>query len=403
MKILYHIIKILFTPILWLIYGAGFFIKKNPNIWIFCNCDKGFFGNQKYAFLLADPGIRKVWVASDSKTIKYLKSLGYEVYSYYSIRYVFIALRAKLFIYDNVILPNLLFLSGGATRVNLWHGMPIKKIEADDTKTNSSAKRYHKPLHILKNRILNPGRMMKPSIFLGTNKQQADLLINAFKAYKTNKIIAQNPRTVIWQWTDKTLIKMLECNKDDESIAIINECRKYKKVYCYCPTFRDSGNFNYGDIIQTEKINEILSKRDELLIVKLHQYVNLQSLTGEIKNNSHIIFLSSKLDIYPILKYVDVLISDYSSILFDFLILDKPICFAIPDLNSYLAYSRDMYYDFKKEILCGPEIDTLLDLFPIDLDGPIFREKRDELKKRFCPDLSAAPLVDQLLALSRNS
>ena len=62
----------------------------------------------------------------------------------------------------------------------------------------------------------------------------------------------------------------------------------------------------------------------------------------------NIYFVDPSSDIYPFLKHVDLLITDYSSIYFDFLLLDRPIIFFCFDLEDYLAKNRDMYFEYNK-------------------------------------------------------
>ena len=52
-------------------------------------------------------------------------------------------------------------------------------------------------------------------------------------------------------------------------------------------------------------------------------------------------------DIYPMLAISDLLITDYSSIFFDYLLLDRPMIFFAYDLDAYLEKDRDMYFDYE--------------------------------------------------------
>jgi CDP-glycerol glycerophosphotransferase len=51
-------------------------------------------------------------------------------------------------------------------------------------------------------------------------------------------------------------------------------------------------------------------------------------------------------DVYPLLPLCDLLITDYSSIFFDFLLLDRPMIFFAYDLDKYLAEDRAMYFEY---------------------------------------------------------
>ena len=116
------------------------------------------------------------------------------------------------------------------------------------------------------------------------------------------------------------------------------------------PTYRNhktskyTNYFKYGvPILDTKedffKLNEILKKEQTLLIIKLHPAENIEPI--KVMNLSNIKFLDSNVlyendvTIYHCLKGIDALITDYSSIFYDFLLLNRPIGLAIPDLEEY--------------------------------------------------------------------
>jgi len=97
--------------------------------------------------------------------------------------------------------------------------------------------------------------------------------------------------------------------------------------------------------------------------MKVHpaEYKEFQELTKRMKlHMRNIYFLDPTLDIYPLLKEADLLITDYSSIYFDFLHLDRPIIFFVYDLESY-KNERGFYFDFEK-MTPGPKARTLKEL-----------------------------------------
>ena len=386
-------LRLIFSPIGWMIYALSFFIKKNKKIWIFCGSRSSFIDNSKYAFLLSDNSIRKVWITQSKSTLTTLKNLGFETYLSHSWRYAWIGLRAQYFIYDAYILRWCLFLSGGAKRVNLWHGNGVKVIEADIKNKKQYLNRYHNKPKVIQKRILTPEVNMRPNILLAANKHQEKILVNAFRAFKAKTLIAEFPRTMIWCLPDSDLMKLLKSLNDNHLIDLIEKCKTHQSVYAYCPTFRDLYEFDYDDVIKPEAMNRVLKDRDELLIVKLHPNVT----PPLCETYSNIIYMAPQSDIYPILPYVDTLISDYSSIVFDFFILNRPVAFAVPDLNQYLSMGRDMYYDFERDILCGPRIDTLPEIFDADINHPEFHEKRKHLEKLFLPEPNMPSILDQML------
>ncbi|MGB3962707.1 MAG: CDP-glycerol glycerophosphotransferase family protein [Sulfurimonas sp.] len=139
--------------------------------------------------------------------------------------------------------------------------------------------------------------------------------------------------------TKTTLLDFLFC--DHAIHQILQETNK--KVFLYAPTHR-SNNFQIP--LDFQDFSEELKKLDAILIVKLHPFVLAFYKDLTLNNYSNIFVHSVIGDIYPLLKYVDILISDYSSIIFDFLLLDKPLIFFVYDFNAYITTVKFLFdYD----------------------------------------------------------
>lgn len=117
---------------------------------------------------------------------------------------------------------------------------------------------------------------------------------------------------------------------------------KDKKVILYAPTFRGEGVYDKKYCsVDFNKTTEALG--DEYIIIyKMHPILQSQ----EIKNKKNIYDLSKE-ELYKIFSITDILISDFSSIIYDFLILEKPILLHVPDLKDYVE-SRGTYEDYYK-------------------------------------------------------
>lgn len=147
-------------------------------------------------------------------------------------------------------------------------------------------------------------------------------------------------------------------NVDTECYAAIRQHRKKGgKVVVYMPTFRD----NFMDFIDAQG-NIVLNpgglaafaeKHNTLFLLKLHPYVNdakLSALPGIVRYPSH-------LDIYPLLPLADALITDYSSVYFDFLLLDRPVLYFAYDLERYISQDRELFFPFE-DLTPGPKAAT---------------------------------------------
>ncbi|OSB03001.1 CDP-glycerol glycerophosphotransferase family protein [Clostridium botulinum] len=121
---------------------------------------------------------------------------------------------------------------------------------------------------------------------------------------------------------------------------------KYKKIILYAPTFRDNNvknldaNMNLSDIIDKLPLNYVI-------INKFHPFV---SNNYTKINSERIIDMSNYKDLNRLLLVSDILISDYSSIVFDFALLNKPIIFYAYDKDKYEKTIRGFYYNYEDYI-----------------------------------------------------
>lgn len=123
---------------------------------------------------------------------------------------------------------------------------------------------------------------------------------------------------------------------------------KNKKVMLFAPTFRGNGqktayyNFDWFDF---EELKKNFS-RDYICIIKLHPFIKNKP-DYDFRNDSFFLDLSSVREINDLLFVTDLLITDYSSVIFEYSFFKKPIVFYVPDLNEY-KNSRDFYYPLDK-------------------------------------------------------
>jgi CDP-glycerol glycerophosphotransferase (TagB/SpsB family) len=95
-------------------------------------------------------------------------------------------------------------------------------------------------------------------------------------------------------------------------------------------------------------------------MLKLHPN-SLKLYKFERNEFSNIYIFKENVDIYPILPLTDCLITDYSSIFFDYMLLEKEIVFYIPDFDKYRNSLRGFYFDYE-QITIGEKFYQLNDL-----------------------------------------
>lgn len=123
---------------------------------------------------------------------------------------------------------------------------------------------------------------------------------------------------------------------------------KEKKIILYAPTFRKNEglevyNIDYEKVIQGAKEK---FKGEWVVLVKLHPH--LLSESSKLVVGDNVIDVTKCDDIQELLSISDILISDYSSLMFDFAISKKPCFLYTPDLDRYISKDRGLYFDINE-------------------------------------------------------
>ena len=122
-----------------------------------------------------------------------------------------------------------------------------------------------------------------------------------------------------------------------------------KNIFGYFPTWRSDGLELFRDIEDLnnlEKINKSLEKTNSLMLIKKHMNSDIKDknllYNSEIENLikyleklNNFVFVDYDFDLNSILDVCDILISDYSGVIFDYLYLDRPIITYTPDYNEF--------------------------------------------------------------------
>ena len=328
------------------LYWLSFIVPRNNRIWLFGSTfGKRFADNPRYLYLYVSQNkeklnIRPIWISHNKEIVDFLRSRKYEAYYYHSLKGIYYALVGKVYIYDNYSKDINFWQSGGALKVNLWHGIPLKKIQADNI-----FDRYRHPKNILE-RVRNYPRNLsdekKNHYVLTTSEFLRPIFSSAFRT--NNVLISGYPRN------DRLRSKKLKNpltkveRKDIEVIRNYTMKNSKAKMVYYMPTFRDSET-KFFDIVDLDKLQRFLRQNNILLCAKLHPKSKLKDRFNEIKEEN-ILVIDADADPYVFLERADILITDYSSIYFDYLLMDRPIIFFDYDLREYLSESREMYFDY---------------------------------------------------------
>lgn len=158
---------------------------------------------------------------------------------------------------------------------------------------------------------------------------------------------------------------------------------KGKKVLLFAPTFRGNGkNGAYYDFdkIDFQRLQDELGD-DYVCIIKLHPFIK-NAPDFDFENNEFYLDLTSEREINNLLFVTDILITDYSSVIFEYSFFRKPLIFFTPDFDEYTK-SRDFFYSFDKYNY-GVRADTMDELIECIKCNKAANGKIDEFHEYFC-------------------
>ncbi|WP_417842811.1 CDP-glycerol glycerophosphotransferase family protein [Thalassospira sp.] len=299
---------------------------KKKNRWSFSTHTNLFADNPKYLFLflMKNDLPRKpeiAWITKSRKTYRYMKKEKYNVFHLFSFRGIWYTMTSSHWFVSGDSSDLAISLSKGVKIVSLWHGTPIKKIRENNTakrKTTNFLCSHSKKIKIYFDKRID--HLISPSEYVTEH-----IFLKSFKLQKHQIHALGNPRL-------------------DNGI---NKCKKNKiiekanKKILYAPTFRSYNPF----FLRTRDFNFLNSNIEEkdnnvTLFIKPHPFSH-PPLQYDTTNKIQV--LDKDIDIYEIIQDFDILISDISSLIFDFMALNKGIIIFMPDAHKYVESERYLY------------------------------------------------------------
>lgn len=231
--------------------------------------------------------------------------------------------------------------------IQTMHGTPYKSLGLDvksDFNTNNDIWKYIR-------KTMNWDYLISQGVF--TDK----MAYRWFRFYKTI-LKTGYPRTDTLYQNDQ---KQNEELKKELGIPLD------KKVILYAPTWRTRGVFDF--LLDFDALEAAL-KDEYVFAVRIH---HLSSQKYDLPKNDFVIDLTEYSSIEPLYKIADILVTDYSSVMFDYALLNRPMVFYTYDLKEYSENLRGVYFDLPSEAP-GPIVYTFEEL----LDALVHIEEKDK-------------------------
>ncbi len=350
--------------ITWPIFFFSWLFPRSKQIWVFIGWHRGgpegeiFADNTKYLFLYSanlNSNIRPIWLAKSAKLAQTLRSRGYEAYFEASWRGRWYALRSSYTIIDAFLQRQNFRYTGRSKIVQLLHGKGMKK------------KGYSEPQYRSQDYIFTPSDFVEK------------LLPTSFKRNSLIRCTGYPRNDVIFGPVPGSDI----CINQDlaDRLKFISSQSSQNKILWYAPTFRRGRpTFDLEKILSPRHLNEWLESKNLHLIVSLHPKYRSQLRSENFSN----IFFAEEGDYYPLMNYFSLLITDYSSVFTDFLLLDRPIIFYAYDRSEYES-QEGLSIDYDKDTpgLKAQDLCSLMLAIETSLSLDSYRAERLRIRSQY--------------------
>lgn len=156
------------------------------------------------------------------------------------------------------------------------------------------------------------------------------------------------PRHDILFWNKEAVLDYLGRIKDREYLDLFDRLACFDRLILYLPTYRDSGDFVLTDqYFDAARLEQLCEAFNAAFLIKLHPDSNRGAFQSKTARSRRIILLKKSLDVYPLMTFANIMITDYSSVMFDFILTRRPIVLYPFDLDNYLRTCRSLYVSFE--------------------------------------------------------
>ncbi|MBO4497786.1 MAG: CDP-glycerol glycerophosphotransferase family protein [Lachnospiraceae bacterium] len=330
-----------------------------------------------------------VWVFTREALRKGLPGMpDCRIVTYGTISYYILMSRARVWVFDTRH-EGYLVRKKSQRYIQTWHGTPLKKLGADIETFSMKAE-------------TGSDAVAREDAGKALAKYKSKV---AAESAKWNVLLSASPFTTeVFRRCFSYDGEVLECGYPRNDVLFAGKERASgspagdtpKKTLLYAPTWRDdvhSGEgwwYGYTPSLDIEALEKALGNEWKL-VVKLHYLVKCDkdAFPASCIESGFLRVADSSEDIAGLFAEADALITDYSSVMFDYALLDRPMFFYTYDLERYRDELRGWYFDFEKEAP-GPLsrdteslINDIKDLSEGGQGSLKWQEKRGAFKERF--------------------
>ena len=346
MKILRYIKKIMVSFINTCYFMFYKLIKVDDKMVVFLSFHgRGYSDNPRaiYEYMRLDKRFKDykfIWFISNANK-KNIVIEGATIVEYMSIQYFYYLAKSKYWVF-NCKMQEFIKKKDNQVYLQTWHGTPLKRlghdISVDESTTFSrSGMTYEQMCHSYDVDVSRYTYMISPNRFC------SEVFPSAFGVDKEKLIETGYPRNDFITNASKEDVMRIK-----ERLNIPSN----KKVILYAPTWRDNSYVAAGYTFELKadfhKWKELLS--DEYVVVFKPHYLIINKYKDDASLKGFLYSVEASAEINELYVISDMLITDYSSVFFDYAVLNRPIYFYMYDFDDYRDQLRGFYLDVYREL-----------------------------------------------------
>jgi CDP-glycerol glycerophosphotransferase (TagB/SpsB family) len=378
------VVTVVLRPLQFVAYFLAGFVPRRRGQWAFgCWSGHRFGDNAGAVFLhLSDEpvdDIQAAWITNERAIRDQLRADGQRAFVAWSPRGIWWTLRSGVFVYDSLPKDINFWLSRGAKFVLLRHGIGIKKIErAIDATDHRLYQLFHgSTAQRMFWRVVLPWHLTVPDLLMACSP------IHARQGEWYFGTDAEKIRITGFPRHDR----LVDAPAQDRSAisTIGSPIPVDRPVFVYLPTFREGMTRQSFD---WDVLAAAAEAADVTIAVKLHFVDAERGVLGmdRLSRSANLRLIDSAVDPGDVYVHADGMISDFSSAPFDFMLLERPIVYYVPDLENFMK-QRPLVYDLD-DVAVGPVCRTeheLTSALAAARGGGIgdYRLRYDEIRGRF--------------------
>lgn len=393
---------LIIAPIAWLVP------KRRDWITVIGRQHGRFLDNAKYFYLAATsdhPDLQIAFVSQYPAVAAAIRANHLRVLRYPSWQAVWYLARCGTAVVDSTDWDRHFrgFLLLRASIVQLWHGVGAKRIELDrwHHETGPFAFASHAAMVAVRLAVyrFTRRRVTYAAVAASSSFYRDAVFQFAFSA--KNFPVTGYPRNDFAQSLSGVYRELAWFNVDARIRQQLPTWQERKrKLVLFAPTFRDSGA---APMLVTPRTAQALdSFAEEHGVEFLFKFHPSERNASRIKGR-HIHLCAAESDVYPLMPCLAALVTDYSSIATDFLLIDKPLLYLIPDQDDYTRKDRQLQFD-PNTMMPGPvaaTCDALLSALLAEWAQDHYREQRAALRSKAFDDLPQAEATTKLVSFMR--